>query len=116
MLLNTLDEYPLNLADTCLSPHTTKLKENKMKMRYVNITRMGTATVVGATVQVPYNGPEFEFFTAEVLGLCRRAAAVEGGKLREGNLIAHVFEVSNSDLPLIGECNDPEPDAAPRNA
>lgn len=62
-------------------------------MRNVTITKMGNPSSTPSSVTVPYNGPEFEFFTPEVVGLCRRAAASPGRKLREGNLVAEVYEV-----------------------
>ena len=63
-------------------------------MRNVTITKLGTPSTAAVSMTVKYNGPEFEFLTPEVLGLCRRAAAVAGGKLREGNLVAEVYEIS----------------------
>jgi len=60
-------------------------------MRYVQLVRMGTPACGGAEMLVPYNGDEFEFLAEEWRGLARRAAATEGGKLREGLLFAWVF-------------------------
>ena len=60
-------------------------------MRYVKLVRMGTPSCSGAEILVPYNGNEFEFLAEEWRGLARRAAATEGGKLREGLLFAWVF-------------------------
>jgi hypothetical protein len=61
-------------------------------MRNVTITKLGSPTSATVAVTVQYNGPEFEFFAPDVLRICRRAAAAEGGILREDNLVAEVFE------------------------
>ena len=63
-------------------------------MRNVTITKLGTPASTPASITIKYNGPEFEFLSSDVVGLCRRAAAVAGGKLREGNLVAEVYEVT----------------------
>ena len=62
-------------------------------MRTVTITKLGTPASTPASITIKYNGPEFEFLSSDVLGLCRRAAAA-GRKLREGNLVAEVYEIS----------------------
>ena len=61
-------------------------------MRYVQLCRLGTPSLKGAEMYIPYNGDEFEFLSSEWLSLARRAAATEGGKLIEDGRFAHVFD------------------------
>lgn len=60
--------------------------------RWVTITKLGGAGYTGTEVTIPYNGELFEFLPMDTVALCRRAACTEDGTLREGGMVARVWE------------------------
>jgi len=61
-------------------------------MRYVTLTRLGGGAAEAVSITIPYNGDEFEFLAPEWRGLARKAAATEGGILRDDRWVAKVHE------------------------
>jgi len=66
----------------------------RKKMRYVTLKKLGTPRDQGASITIPYNGDEFEFLDPEWRGLARRAAATEGGQTRDGNWVAIIEDIN----------------------
>ena len=60
--------------------------------RWVTITKLGGAGCTNTVVTIPYNGDLFEFLPMSTVALCRKAACTEDGCLRDGDMIARVWE------------------------
>ena len=65
-------------------------------MRYVTLKKLGTPRDFGASIKIPYNGEEFEFLAPEWKVIARRAAAREGGQVREDNMVAIITDELNT--------------------
>lgn len=61
-------------------------------MRYVTLTRLGSPALKPVSITIPYNGDEFEFLDPDWRGLARLAAATEDGIMRDGRMVARVYE------------------------
>lgn len=61
-------------------------------MRYAKLTKLGSPRDNRAEAIVPYNGELFEFLDPDWRALARRAAAREGGIIREGSRVVEIFD------------------------